>query len=1075
MRKLSFPLLLKLTSLLCMIALITPSAILTQTSGSRQFTSFEGRAYAATDASYYVSPTGSDSNPGTISAPFQTITRARDAVRTINASMSGDIFVYLRGGTYNITSPIAFGPQDSGNNGYRVYYQAYPGETPVLSGAVKVTGWSQYSGNIYRATLNRSTKLRYLYVNDQRALMTSKTVTARGGYGTYSVTAGQAPWAWMSGSKSDGIQYNTGDVPAIASNRDDLEIVTASTWNENITTARDVITSGNFRVLLLQQPYGAIAQLPVSGAALVLSGSNTLYNAFEFLNGPGQFYFDKTNRWLYYYPRSGENMATADVQAPVAEQLITITGSSRTNRVKNLTFQGITLANTDYNLVPVGNSRGKATVQAATVYVAFGDGNPHNTKYQIMDTLPGAITVNNADSIQFLGNVVKHSGNEGISLINDVVNSSIVGNAIIDIAGSGITVGHPQHVYLDDGGTHEKYAPGVEGITTNNTISNNLIYNASAAPGFGGHAAITAFFVDTLRITNNQIQNTAYNGISLGWGWRNFKDSTTARNNTVNNNRLINTMSRLHDSGAIYTLGQMATTNINQNYVRGIPPASGGPRYGLHNDEGSAWIIENDSVLDIDPGVTYTINAEDFGEKHDLTIRRTYATVNKMGVTPPNSVIDPPTVVADAVWPAAQYNIALNSGIQDAYRSIIPSYVLAVQDYVFPASVAANSGTLLNIRSSGDPANAVWFAPAGTTSFAEGPTMTRAAGNATSIYAPATAGTYKLFVLNAQGVKLGESVARLRTSGSGTILREYWNNISGTAVTNLTSNPSYPNNPTGSGQLTSLEGPTNTADNYGSRIRGYIHPPASGAYTFWLASDDSGELWLSTSDNPANAARIAYVNSWTNSREWTKYTTQQSAAITLTAGQKYYIEVLQKEGTGGDNVAVAWQGPGIAQAVIAGSYLSPFTTSPSGEVLINGNTEAGTSGWGVFGAGTLASNTSVVHGGAQSLLLTGRTASWNGISQDVTSKLTNGRSYTTSVWVRTQSGTPGAKVTLALTANGSTSYISLTPVTTVNASGWTLLSGTATVSWSGTLSSALFYVETTAGTDSYYIDDASFQ
>jgi hypothetical protein len=77
--------------------------------------------------------------------------------------------------------------------------------------------------------------------------------------------------------------------------------------------------------------------------------------------------------------------------------------------------------------------------------------------------------------------------------------------------------------------------------------------------------------------------------------------------------------------------------------------------------------------------------------------------------------------------------------------------------------------------------------------------------------------------------------------------------------------------------------------------------------------------------------------------------------------------------------------------------------------------------------------------------------------------------------MRTQSGTPGAKVTLALTANGSTSYISLTPTTTVNASGWTLLSGSATVSWSGTLSSATFYVETTSGTDSFFIDDASFQ
>jgi arabinoxylan arabinofuranohydrolase len=93
----------------------------------------------------------------------------------------------------------------------------------------------------------------------------------------------------------------------------------------------------------------------------------------------------------------------------------------------------------------------------------------------------------------------------------------------------------------------------------------------------------------------------------------------------------------------------------------------------------------------------------------------------------------------------------------------------------------------------------------------------------------------------------------------------------------------------------------------------------------------------------------------------------------------------------------------------------------------------------------------------------------------MTSKLTNGKSYTTSVWVRTQTGTPGAKVTLQLTANGSTSYIGLTPTTTVNATGWTLLSGTATVSWSGSLSNAIFYVETTSGTDSFFIDDASFQ
>ncbi len=761
MRTSSFLWLMRLTILFCVLALMLPLAAQAHPSAAVGVS-----LAAAIFASYYVAPNGSDSNPGTLAAPFQTITRARDVVRTVNANMTGDIYVYLRGGIYRSPSPIAFGPQDSGTNGYRIFYLAYPGETPIISGATRVTGWTLSSGTIYKASLNRSTKLRNLYVNDQRAAMASKTVTARGGYGSFSVAAGQAAWAWASGSKSDGVQYASSDVPSIASNRDDLEIVNGTTWNENIVGVRDVITAGNNRVLLLQQPYGAIAQTPGWGAGFSASGTHTIFNAFEFLNSPGQFYFDKSNRTLYYYPRPGEDMATADVQVPVAEQLISIAGTSTTNRVKNLTFQGITFANTDYNLVDVGGSRGKATVQGATTYIAFSDGNWHNSKYEITDTLPGMITVNSADSIQFIGSIVKHSGNEGISFINDVVNSTITGNLITDIAGSGITIGHPQHVYIGDGGTRARFSSGTEGISKNNTITNNVIYNISSVRGFGGHAGITAFFVDTLKIEHNHIQATAYNGINLGWGWVNFTNSITSKNNTVNYNRLINTLSRLHDSGAIYTLGQMPGTTVNQNYVKGIPPATSGPTYGLHNDEGSAYITENDNVLDIDTGVKYTINSEDFGGKHDLTILRTYATVSKMGITPPNSRIDAPVAVPDNVWPVAQYNTVLNSGVEPAYRTLIPNSLLALQDYIFPASVAVPAGTPLNIRSSGEATHAVWFAPAGTTRFVEGPTMTRAMGVATSIVAPASAGTYRLHLVNAQGTKLGESAALLRVSGS---------------------------------------------------------------------------------------------------------------------------------------------------------------------------------------------------------------------------------------------------------------------------------------------------------------------
>jgi hypothetical protein len=714
-------------------------------------------------AFFFVSPTGNDDGPGSEAAPFKTIAKARDAVRLINGNMTADIYVYLRGGDYRITAPIAFRPQDSGTNGHRIHYQAYPGEVPVVNGATKVTGWTQHNGSIYKAPLDRHSKLRNLYVNDARAALTSKTVTARGASGTYSVTAGKGDWAWSSGSNADGVKYNAGDLPAIDHNKDDLEIVNGSTWNENIVCVRDVASTSDTRTLLLQQPYGAIAQLPGWGAAFSTSGTHTIFNALELLSSPGQFYFDKSSGTLYYDARPGEDMSAADVEAPVAESLLDVAGTSNADRVKDLTFQGLTFANTDWGLAKVGGSCGKASVQGATYYIAYTSSDWHATTYRVVDTLPGVINVNSADSIELVGNVVKHSGAEGISMINDVIGATVRGNYITDISGSGITVGHPQHVFIGDGGTHEKFAPGVEGLCVENEVSNNLIVQVAMVPGFGGHAGLTAFFVDGLSITHNQLQTTAYNGVNLGWGWRNFPTSKTCKNNKVNGNRFIDHMRRLHDSGAVYTIGQMPGTTINENYVRGIPPAAAGPTYGLHNDEGSAYITENDNVLDIDPGVKYTINSEEFGDKHDLTILRTYATVSKMGVTPPASTINAPIAVPDNVWPLRQYTTCVNAGIEEEYRGIVPSGVLKTEDYVFPASCAAPVGTAsLPIRSSGVASNAVWLAPAGTSRFTEGATMTKAAGDATSIAAPASAGTYAVHVVDATGKKLGESTARLR-------------------------------------------------------------------------------------------------------------------------------------------------------------------------------------------------------------------------------------------------------------------------------------------------------------------------
>lgn len=156
------------------------------------------------------------------------------------------------------------------------------------------------------------------------------------------------------------------------------------------------------------------------------------------------------------------------------------------------------------------------------------------------------------------------------------------------------------------------------------------------------------------------------------------------------------------------------------------------------------------------------------------------------------------------------------------------------------------------------------------------------------------------------------------------IVREFWTGVTGTSVAAIPVQTA----PSGTDILTSLEGPVNWGDNYGTRIRGYIIPPTTGSYTFWIAGDDHCELWLSSGMNPGQKTLIANVTGWAGSRDWNKYASQKSAAITLTAGQRYYVEVLHKEGTGGDNVAVGWLKPGqtgtAPSEVVPGSALAQY-------------------------------------------------------------------------------------------------------------------------------------------------------
>ncbi len=155
-------------------------------------------------------------------------------------------------------------------------------------------------------------------------------------------------------------------------------------------------------------------------------------------------------------------------------------------------------------------------------------------------------------------------------------------------------------------------------------------------------------------------------------------------------------------------------------------------------------------------------------------------------------------------------------------------------------------------------------------------------------------------------------------------MQTFFDNINGETLANLTGASKFLNSPDSERFLTTFDADSH-GDNYGSTIRGYLIPPATGTYNFWIASDDSSELRISSNASAASAVVRASVNGHTDPKQYNKYGSQASAGITLTAGQVYYVEVRQKDGGGGDHATVAWQGPGMtAKEIIPGAIWLHF-------------------------------------------------------------------------------------------------------------------------------------------------------
>lgn len=131
-------------------------------------------APAASAKDLYVSPSGSDENPGTEVRPFATLARARDAIRVLKAGggIQEPVTVFVRQGAYALAQTLALGSEDSGAPAAPIVYRACENEKPVLLGGRNIVGFTAHRQAVLKADVSalgmENAGIRLLVFDGQR-------------------------------------------------------------------------------------------------------------------------------------------------------------------------------------------------------------------------------------------------------------------------------------------------------------------------------------------------------------------------------------------------------------------------------------------------------------------------------------------------------------------------------------------------------------------------------------------------------------------------------------------------------------------------------------------------------------------------------------------------------------------------------------------------------------------------------------------------------------------------------------------------------------------------------------------
>ncbi len=570
---------------------------------------------------FAVSPAGDDTADGSTAHPFRTLARAQAAVR--DANRNGDVVVRIAGGTYRLDAPLTLTAPDGGQKQWTVTWTAAPGAHPVLSGGIAVTGWKLHdkARHIYVADVPRGLASRHLFVDGRMADRAA-----------IELDRGKVRFT------DEGLEVNdpaAGDLSRLGRGGG-LELMGLG----HFTTRFAPVDRIEGRMLVMKQPgwanniwgYDTLAH-PYNPDA----GKLYLRGDLAFLTRPNQWVLDAGAGKLYYRPPADTDIAKLDVELPRLESLMHIAGTYDAP-VRNVTVSGLRFSYASWRGPdgPEGYASqqsgsyltGRAAAYPADPLLTCKWGCPEfeSVRNEWSQT-PAAVQVSAAEGIRFDGNVFAHLGQYALGIGNDAsANASGVGlgavdvvvsrNVFTDLAGGAIVAG---------GVRRDAHHPSDPRMTNRQlTIVNNLIQSVSK--DYSDNSAILSTYVDGAQIVHNDISDTPYDAIDIGYGWgmhdaggnanyrtrmhgydwpqnKVYETPTTHRNVVVAYNRIYDTKKHFEDGGAIYNLSASRGTLIAENHIFDL-----NRRIALYLDEGSKFITVRNNVVD-DAGTWLNINA----------------------------------------------------------------------------------------------------------------------------------------------------------------------------------------------------------------------------------------------------------------------------------------------------------------------------------------------------------------------------------------------------------------------------------------------------------------------------------